>query len=105
MKASIIITTALVLNSSLLFGEGLSLVDGQIPLWALGGLESFLILVFVGDRFLKSLSKDLEIDFGHLNLIVTGASMATNPSKVDYNVAQNEVNSLEGYEVENLVIE
>ena len=58
MKASIIITTALVLNSSLLFGEGLSLVDGQIPLWALGGLESFLILVFVGDRFLKSLSKE-----------------------------------------------
>ena len=73
MKPSILITSALLLNTSILFGQGFEIITPELPLWALSVIETRLIFAFLINRVLKIFSKAFEIDFGQLNVFVQSA--------------------------------
>ncbi len=78
MKPSTIITTALILNTSILFGQGFDLIANTLPLWALSALETTLIIAFLLNRILKVFSKAFEIDFGNLNVFTQNPTSTYN---------------------------
>ena len=70
MKTSLILITALVLNTTLLFAEPLStLLKGVNPLF-LVLIEGVLVLGYIVNKWFKNLNEACMIDYGHLNIFV-----------------------------------
>ena len=74
MRPSTIITAALILNTSILFAQGLDLMANTLPVWALSSLETFLVFAFLVNRTLGVFAKAFAIDFGNLNVLVQNAN-------------------------------
>ncbi|HMB62425.1 MAG TPA: hypothetical protein VKN36_05075 [Eudoraea sp.] len=70
MKTSIILITALILNTSLLFAEPLStLVQGISP-WVLGVVEGLLLMVYFVNKWVSRLTREFMLDIGYLDVSV-----------------------------------
>lgn len=74
MKPSNIITSALILNTTILFGQGFDIISNSFPIWAMSALETTLIIAFIVNRIFRVYSKAFEIDYGNLNVFVQGSS-------------------------------
>lgn len=70
MKTSVLLSIAILLNTTLLMAEPLvAFVRGVNP-WILIFSESMLVIGYLVNGFLKNFSRAVEIDFGHLNVFV-----------------------------------
>ena len=70
MKTSIIIIAALLLNTTLLVAEPLSVFVKSVHPMFLLGTEVFLIFGYFTNYWLKELNKACAIDLGNLNIFV-----------------------------------
>lgn len=70
MKTSIIIFAALLLNTTLLIAEPLSVFVKSIHPAVLMGTEAFLVLGYYINSWLKELRKECSIDLGNLDIYV-----------------------------------
>lgn len=70
MKTSMIIITALLLNTTLLVAEPLSTFVKGISPFILLAVEALLILGYFTNKWLRDLSKACTIDFGYLDIFV-----------------------------------
>jgi hypothetical protein len=70
MKISIILITALILNTTLLFAEPLSgLIEGVNP-WVFALSEVVLLIGFLTHKLLNDLKKTFEIDIDDLRIFL-----------------------------------
>lgn len=70
MKTSILIIAALLLNTTLLVAEPLSILVKGINPFILIGIETLLFLGYFVNKWLKDLKKACTIDFGYLETFV-----------------------------------
>lgn len=70
MKTSLILIVALLLNTSLLLAEPMLVLIKGINPWLFIGIECFLILGYLGNKFLNDFSKAMEINLGPLEIFV-----------------------------------
>ena len=66
MKPSIVITTALLLNTLLLFGQGFDLIIYVLPIWALSAMQTALIFLFLINRVFIIITKATRINLGNI---------------------------------------
>lgn len=70
MKTSVILITALILNTSLLFAEPLAtLVQGISP-WVLVVVEGLLLMVYFVNKWVSRLTREFMLDIGYLDVSV-----------------------------------
>ena len=70
MKTSVIIIAALLLNTTLLVAEPLSTIVKGINPYILVSIETFLILGYLVNSWVKELNKACAINLGYLNIFV-----------------------------------
>ncbi|MFK7814199.1 MAG: hypothetical protein AB8B59_17005 [Maribacter sp.] len=70
MKTSMIIIAALLLNTTLLVAEPLSIFVKGINPFILIGVEAFLVLGYLANKWLRDLNKACTVDLGYLNIFV-----------------------------------
>lgn len=70
MKTSIIIIAALLLNTTLLVAEPISAFVKNINPLLLLGIEAFLLIGYLANKWLRDLHKACAIDLGCLNIFV-----------------------------------
>ena len=70
MKTSIILIAALFLNTTLLMAEPLAAFVKDINPFVLVGIEAFLLLGYLTNKWLGDLNKACAIDLGYLNIFV-----------------------------------
>lgn len=70
MKISMIIIAALLLNTTLLIAEPLSMFVKDINPLILIGFEVVLVLGYFAHKWLKDLNKACTMDFGYLDIFV-----------------------------------
>lgn len=70
MKTSIVIITALLLNTTLLVAEPLSTYVKGINPFILIGIEVALVLGYFANKWLRDLNKACTMDFDYLNIFV-----------------------------------
>ena len=68
MKISLILITALILNTIFILAEPLAIFTQEISPWFLGVLETILLFGYMLNRWIVKVSKDFMIDIGYMDV-------------------------------------
>lgn len=71
MKTSLLIITAVFVNTSILLSEYLSVISQLVSIWWFVGLEIILIIAYVGMRILTDARQAFTLDINDLDLFAS----------------------------------